>query len=463
MLEKGSTADRNSKIQDKMVEIGAKVGNQIHLRSLRDGMSVLMPLFILAGLGVLINFVVIPYAVGGLRGVLNISNPDAVIAKLQIWGSTISRGTLDVTGLLMAPCIGYAMSKNRGFSNPLSASVIALVSLITLLPLTVSIVPNGKKIAVDIGGVLTTNDLGSKAMITGIIVGLLSAEIFVKLTKIKKMKVNLGPGVPPMVAEAFSSMFPAMITISIFALISAILQGFFNTDLITLIVTMIQTPLRSITTSLAGYLFLYSSGNLLFTIGIHQSVITGTFTDPFLLINQNENMAAFANHAHVPNIITTAFQIVYPQMGGTGATISLLLAIFLFSRYKASRDLGKLALAPGLFEINEPIIFGFPIIYNLPMIIPFILLPIFNALVGYFATSIGLVSKTVVMVPWVTPPVISGFLATAGDWRTPILQIILIIAGAFIYLPFMRVSEAVSMKLAKEKQEKEDLEKTVVE
>lgn len=444
--------EKQSNFQEKMIGIGTKIGSQIHLRSLRDGMSVLMPLFLLAGLAVLINFVVIPYGINGLSGIFKISDSEKVIANLQIWGSTIQQGTLSVTGLLMAPCIGYAMAKNRGFANPLSAAVIALVSLLTLLPITASVLPNGAKEAIQLSGIFRMSDLGSQAMIAGILVGIFSAELFVKLTKIKKMKVSLGKGVPPMVAEAFSSMFPAMITISLFALLSAILQGVFHTDVVALIIKTIQAPLHNVTTSLLGYLLLYSFGNTLFTIGIHQSVITGSFTDPFLLMNQNDNMTAFANHEPIPEIITTAFQIVYPQMGGTGATISLLLAIFIFSKAKASKDLAKLSLAPGLFEINEPIIFGFPIIYNLPMIIPFIFLPIFNALVGYFATSIGLVAKTVVMIPWVTPPVISGFLATAGDWKTSVLQVILIVAGAFIYLPFMKISEGIAEKMS-EKEE----------
>jgi len=100
-------------------------------------------------------------------------------------------------------------------------------------------------------------------------------------------------------------------------------------------------------------------------MGIHQAVINGPLLDPILLSNISENMIAYSQGAPIPNIINYSFQSVYGLTGGTGNTIGLLIAIFLFSKYKVYRDIGKLALAPGLFNINEPVIFGIPIVFNL--------------------------------------------------------------------------------------------------
>lgn len=439
----------NTKVEEKLTNISMKISEQIHLRSLRDGMSILMPLFILAGIAILINFVVLPYIVDFVSWLLPGSGTDALLAKLQVWGNVLQNGSLNITGLLMAPCIGYAMAKNRKYANPISAAIMSLVAFIIMMPLQLDIIPNGQQEAVSISGVFSTTNLGTKAMFAGIIIGLLATELYVKLSKIKRLKITLGANVPPMVAQSFSTMFPAMITLALFAMAAAIFNAF-GTDLISMIFQIVQEPLRKINTSLIGYFFIYSVGNLLFTLGIHQSVVSGTLTEPFLLSNMNDNMAAFTDGTHIPHIITTAFQAVYPQMGGTGATISLILAIFLFSKNKASKDMGKLSLAPGIFEINEPLIFGYPIVYNLPLIIPFISLPIINGLIGYFATAIGWVSHTVVMIPWITPPLISGYLSTAGDWRTVVLQALLIFMGAFIYLPFMKISERVNAQMAEQ-------------
>ena len=203
--------------------------------------------------------------------------------------------------------------------------------------------------------------------------------------------------------------------------------------------------MRGVGTSLFGYLFLVCLGNLLFSFGIHQSVVTGPILDPLLMVNMNENMDAAAAGQHAPHIINSAFHQVYGAlMGGTGSTIALVIAILLFSRYRAYKDLSKLALGPNLFNINEPVIFGLPIVFNLPMIIPFVLSPIVGTVIGYLATAAGLVNPCVVTIPWTTPPFISGFLATAGDWRAILVQAVIIVALIFFYLPFLKISERVA-------------------
>ena len=124
----------------------------------------------------------------------------------------------------------------------------------------------------------------------------------------------------------------------------------------------------------------------------------------------NENMAAVIAHKMPTHIINSDFVTVYSQMGGTGLTISLIIAVLLVSHYQPYKDVVKLAAIPGIFEINEPIIFGFPIVFNIPMIIPFVLSPVIGSLIGYFATSVGFVRPLAYIVPWNTPPILSGIL-----------------------------------------------------
>ena len=137
-------------------------------------------------------------------------------------------------------------------------------------------------------------------------------------------------------------------------------------------------------------------------------------------------------------------------IGGSGCTLCLLIATFLFSKNKTSKTVGSLALGPGIFNINEPVIYGYPIVYNLPLMIPFVLVPDLFMIITYFATVAGLINPCVVMVPWTTPVFLSGFLATAGDFRAVILQVILVALGVAIYLPFMKVHERVMAKQAAE-------------
>ena len=161
----------------------------------------------------------------------------------------------------------------------------------------------------------------------------------------------------------------------------------------------------------------------------------------------NENMAAYLAGEPIPNIINVSMVPDFGMLGGSGSTICLVIATLLFSKYKPSRDIVKMAAIPGIFNINEPMIFGYPIVFNYALVIPFIAVPAMGITVSYVATALGLMNPCVVQVPWTTPPLVSGFLATAGDWRAVVVQAIIIVLGVLIYLPFMKISEKVQAKM----------------
>jgi PTS system cellobiose-specific IIC component len=436
---------------DKFTEVSVKVGGQVHLRSLRDAFTTIMPMFILAGLAVLTNNVIFPWFFEGER-----------LASFQTFGNVITNGTLNVAGLLIAPMIAYYLAKNKDFENPVSAIAVATSTLVIMMAVQYSVTPIGMEETVTVGGILTYGSLGTQGMFAGIIIGLLATEIYMKLANIKQLQINLGDQVPPAVGKSFTALIPTLLTLGIFAVISAVLIEAFDTDLITIISTMIQEPLRKVNTSLLGFLLIYSTGNFLFTLGIHQTVINGSLLDPLLLVNMNENMAA-ANAGEVaPNIINSAFVTVYSQMGGTGGTFALILAVLIFIKYKPYKDVVNLSVGPGLFEINEPIIFGLPIVFNIPMMIPFVLTPVIGALIGYFATAVGFIKPLTVLIPWTTPPLLSGYLASSGDFKVVLVQLVILTVTMFFYLPFLKISERVSRKQAEQSQleieEKEILE-----
>ncbi len=142
----------------------------------------------------------------------------------------------------------------------------------------------------------------------------------------------------------------------------------------------------------------------------------------------------------VPNIISQQFQDLFATFGGAGSTLSLLIAMLLFCRSRRIKELGKLALIPGVFGINEPIIFGLPILLNPMMLIPFMLVPTINIVISYICMSLGLVPLcSGVAIPWTMPVVISGFLATG--WQGAVLQVLLLILGVFIYMPFIKMMD----------------------
>lgn len=427
----------NNRFLDNFTKFAIKIGGQIHLCSLRDAFAITMPLFILAGLSVMFNYVILEQFMQG-----------EALATAQQFGSFIINGTLNISALLIAPMIAYSLALNRNFKNPISAVLVSISALIIMMPLIISQAPIDSEVSVRLSGLLSFKSLGTTGMFAGIIVGLLSTEIYIFFGRIKKLQINLGDNIPKAVGDSFSAMIPIMITLSLFGILSFILLVFMNTDLIALISRLIQEPLRKINTSLPGVLTIYSFGNFLFTLGIHQSVINATILDPLLLVNMNENMLAFSAGQPIPHILNSVFVPTFGMLGGTGSTICLLIATFLFGKSKTTQEVAKLAATPGIFNINEPVIFGYPIVFNIPLMIPFVLLPAIGIVFAYIMTTIGFMNHVVVMIPWTTPPLLSAYLATGGDLRGVLVQLIILVFGVFFYLPFMKISDRVSATIS---------------
>jgi cellobiose PTS system EIIC component len=426
-------------IADRFAFVAQKLGAQIHLRSLRDAFASIMPFMILAGFMTLINYVILEPT--GFMG--NLVNPDTLTTWQSI-GVSIANGTLNIMTLLVAVAISYHLCVNRGYKNVIAPILVVLSTMIVVTPLTTTFSPEGSTESFLVSNVIPVSYTSASGMFVGIIVGLLATDLFIKLSSNKKMQINISGNIPPAVIKSFNVLIPIMVNVFIFAVASFLLNQLFNMDFNTLISTIITKPLSYVTTSLPGFLLITSIANLFFGFGIHQAVISGALLDPFLLQNMQDNMLAYANHQEIPHIINMAFKDTFAVMGGSGNTISLLIAIFIFSRRKDYRDISKMSLTPSIFNISEPIIFGLPIVFNPMLIIPFVLAPIFSLSVAYFATAVGLINHVVVQTPWTTPPIISGFLATGGDWRASVLQLLIIIITVFMYLPFLKIDERVS-------------------
>ena len=195
--------------------------------------------------------------------------------------------------------------------------------------------------------------------------------------------------------------------------------------------------------------------SVLWAFGIHGTVIIGAVMDPIWLSLTAENAAAYAAGNPLPNIINTEFQSNFVQLGGAGSTFGLVLCLVLFARAKQYKMLGKLGIAPSIFNINEPIIFGMPIVLNPLLLIPFVLSTMVALVVSYVAMSTGLVPPTNgINLPWTIPPIISGFLLSG--WKGAVLQVVTLAITTAIYFPFFKIADNNAYALEqKEEQEQE--------
>lgn len=182
------------KFADGFTKVSVKVGNEVHLRSLRDAFATIMPVYILAGFATLINSLILPYLFKG-----------ATLAKWQVFGTAVTNGTLNISSILICAMIAYFLARNKGYENPIGCVPVSLASLFALLAISFKTVPVGGKTAVTITNAVLYDSIGTKSMFGGIIVGLLATELFIKMSKVKAFKINLGPMVPPAVGQSFDS------------------------------------------------------------------------------------------------------------------------------------------------------------------------------------------------------------------------------------------------------------------
>ncbi|MFD1446760.1 PTS sugar transporter subunit IIC [Oceanobacillus profundus] len=414
----------NNKFMQKFIEIAGRIGAQRHLVAIRDGFVAIMPLIIVGSLAILINnFPPLGELnfVEWMNGIFGEGNWQAV-------GGSIWNGTFAVLGLLIAFSIAYNLAKSYEVDG-LSAGLISAAAYIMLVPETP-----------DWG--LSFAWLGAQGLFVAIIIALVLTEIFRFLVK-SKFTIKMPEGVPDGVARSFTALIPATIILIIVGFFQAMMNVFAEISIFELIFNVIQEPLQGLGNTLPAAIVVSFLNHLLWFFGLHGTNIIGSVIEPVYLPLIQTNLELFQGGMsafEVPYIVTKPFLDSFVFMGGSGATIALLIAIFIVIRHEKNhpyREVAKLSAPAGLFNINEPVIFGLPIVLNPVMLIPFILVPVTLTVTSYIALATGIVPKTVAILPWTTPPILSGYLVTGGSWRGIALQLFNLTLAVLMYIPFI--------------------------
>lgn len=415
----------NNKFMQKFIEIAGIVGGQRHLLAIRDGFVAIMPLIIVGSLATLINSFP-PIGIFDFVSIL-----DGVFGKgnWQEVGGSIWNGTFAILGLLASFSIAYNLAKSYEIDG-LASGLISAASYIMLVPITK-----------DRG--LTLGWLGAEGLFVAIILGLGLTELFRVLSR-SKFTIRMPEGVPEGVAKSFKALIPSIVILVLVGLFQSLINAFANVSIFEIIFIAIQEPLQGFGDTLPAAMLYAFLHQLLWFFGLHGTNILGSIANPIFLPLIEENATAFANGVSafdVPNIVSQPFFDSFVQMGGSGVTLALLTAIFIVVRKDQKhpyREVAKFSAPAAIFNINEPVIFGLPIVLNPIFIIPFVFIQVILTVVSYFAISSGLVPRPVAIVPWTTPPFLSGYLVTGGSLRGSILQLVNIVLAVFMYLPFVK-------------------------
>ncbi|PKR84129.1 PTS cellobiose transporter subunit IIC [Heyndrickxia camelliae] len=406
-------------LENVLLPIADKLNNNRYLSALRDGFMVALPLIIFGSIFVVIaNF---PF----LDKVIS----ESAYAKYQDALGPASAATLSIMGLFVIVGIGYKLTQYYKV-DAIYGGVVALASFLILTPQVVE----------KVSGVIPTASLGAQGMFLGIFTAFISSELY-RLFVQKNWTIKMPPGVPDAVSRSFSALIPITLTLTIF-LVVRILFSYTPYDTVqNFIYTIIQQPLTHLGSGLPATIIAVLLIQIFWFFGLHGQIIVNSVFDPIWYALNDDNLKAFQAGTELPHVITKQFiDSFLVGMGGSGMTLAVVFLIFLIGKSRQIKELGKLGGPAGIFNVNEPIIFGLPIIMNPLVLIPWLLAPVVVAIVTYIAMSTGLVPRPAgVIVPWTTPVVLNGFLATGNAWQGGVLQAINFVIVAVIWWPFLKI------------------------
>lgn len=396
-----------------------KLANQRHLRAIRDGIIATLPLIIVGSFFLIIAFPPLPQS----WGIYQFLAERAATILLPY------RMTMFIMALYATFGIGASLGKSYGLDRVSSGILSTIAFLLTIVPVAV---PEDANAGVA-GFVMPMANLGGGGLFVGIIVSIIAVEIY-RMTDKSKFKITMPDQVPPAVARSFETLTPTMIVI----LLIGSITYYFGFDWHGTMAKIVS-PLVSATDSLPSVLLLIFLITFFWVFGIHGVSIVGSLARPVWLILIDANTAAMANGQHPPHIGAEPFFQWFIWIGGSGCTIGLAFLLAFMCKSQYGSKLGKAAFLPAVFNINEPLIFGTPIVLNPILMVPFIVTPMITATIAWICTSIGWVNPVVTTAPWTLPGPIGAYLATGGDWRAAVLNVVLIILSIVLYYPFVKV------------------------
>lgn len=414
----------------KIIAPMMKFVNMRGIIALKDGMLAILPLTVVGSLFLIMGQ--LPFE-GLNKSIASVFGANWTEPFMQVYS-----GTFAIMGLISCFSIAYSYAKNSGV-EALPAGVLSVSAFFILL--RSSYIP---KQGEAIGDAISKVWFGGQGIIGAIIIGLVVGSIYTFFIK-RKIVIKMREQVPQAIAKQFEAMIPAFVIFLSSMIVYILAKSMTNGGtFIEMIYSAIQVPLQGLTGSLYGAIGIAFFISFLWWFGVHgQSVVNGVVT-ALLLSNLDANKAMLAsgnlsleNGAH---IVTQQFLDSFLILSGSGITFGLVVAMLFVAKSKQYQALGKVAAFPAIFNVNEPVVFGFPIVMNPVMFVPFILVPVLAAVIVYGAIATGFMQPfSGVTLPWSTPAILSGFLV--GGWQGVVTQLLVLAMSTMVYFPFFKIQD----------------------
>ena len=415
MNEKQSFFD---KLYDFLSPISVKLSSNMYINAIKDGMLAYMPFTFIASIFLIIGFLPIqPY-----HNFMAYVFGEGWVGNMGL----VNSASLGIGGVLVVLTVSRALAESMKL-DALQIQLTSLVDYVLLVPFTANAA----------GSFIDVTFLGAQSIFLSLIIAILTCIVYRKIDSLG-LKIKLPASVPPGVARPFESIIPSLVCIVLFWVIRLCIDNFNGTSALELFNAILGAPISKMGGSLIGVILIKIFSQLLWFFGIHGDSITNAVMTPILQVLQMENQTESIARAAPTNIICQSFWDGFASIGIIGS----IIAICLIARSARYKEMKKVAMVPYIFNVGEPTLFGIPLMMTVVYFIPFLLSNAASILISYFAMASGLVPVCtgLAQVPWTTPLLISGYLAT-GSIMGSLLQLVCVVVVVLIWLPFVKVAD----------------------
>lgn len=406
-------------IEEKLVPVSTNFAQNPYVRCVGTGSQSLMAIIMIGAVFNLLNSIAFaPY-----------QNFIQAIGLSQFF-SAVNNACMNYMGIFMVLGVGFAGAKIFNHAElSYNNALLSLMSYLIVVPTAVS----------ETGSTVISLDyLGSHGVFLAFILGILVTKINIAIVE-KKLTIQMPEGVPENVAQSFLSIVPGAVV----AIVACVLRGLFALtpwgNIVDAVYAILQTPLANITGSLPGFLTLLLLAQVLWFFGVHGSYTVLAILYPLWFTYVGDNMAAAAAGLPIPHMWNTSMYD-FACNGGAGCTLGLVIVMFLFAKSKRYKAFAKITLPCGIFNINEPLIYGMPLMMNFTFLIPFIVTPVLSLVLAYVAISLGLMPCPTGIIGMNAMPIfIYG--VVQGSWKIGVYQILMTLMSCAIWYPFFKIAD----------------------
>lgn len=410
-----------SKLQTGMGKFATTMNRNMYVTAIRDAMLAYVPFTFIAS--VFLIFAAFP--VEGFNTFIS----KLIGVETPVWQGKlliVYSASLAIGGLLVSITSAYSIAEKMEL-NRLQVVLTSLVSFLVLTP-TANLE--------DGAPALKLAAVSAEAMFVAILTSIFTAIIYRWFDR-KGIKIKMPASVPPAVSAPFEALIPSFAVVTIFWIVRLLVDLTGMTP-VSLINSTLGLPLMMLGKSVFGSVIVKLFENMLWFFGLHgSSIVQGVMTPVWQVLEEQNRVASLAGEV-APNIISSSFFAHFMSIGLQGA----VLAAFIFAKSKQYKQVSRISIAPYVFNVGEPALFGFPIMLNFTLLIPAFFSSVLSGVIAYVAMALHLVPVPtgLVQLPWTTPVILSGFLVT-NSWRGAVLQLVQLVVVTALFLPFIKAAD----------------------